>query len=49
MYGDKMTPGLTPRAIESIWRSIDAQSNRGGDYSVSVYMTELYLVNCLMR
>jgi|EP01043_Picozoa_sp_COSAG02_P010610 hypothetical protein len=44
MYGDNEMPGLTPRAIESIWASIESQSKRGGEYSVSVYMAELYLV-----
>ncbi len=45
MYGDKSMPGLTPRAVESVWKSIDSQSKRGGDYSVSMYMAELYLVS----
>ena len=44
MYGDEKMPGLTPRAIENIWVSIDSQSKRGWDFSVSVYMAELYLV-----
>lgn len=47
MYGDKSMPGLTPRAIECVWKSIDAQAKCGGasTYSVSMYMAELYLVS----
>lgn len=43
MYGDPVAPGLAPRTVEAIWRHIEVEKKRGGQFEVVVTMAELYL------
>ena len=44
MYGTKEQPGIAPRTVSEIWDLIERdRAERGFEFSVKVYMAELYL------
>ena len=43
MYGSPEQPGVAPRSVDAIWRNIEVQKARGAQFTVSVYMAELYM------